>query len=352
MSVHDMPRLETFGAVAKHYKLVDPVVSTRHKLEDDIRPLGDRRRKWERVKKFSDNCYALYDGEIGDNVQYNDWHGASNLVPDDAHKALAPILWTLQSDGTQILRVRNGSGNGAHTGRYQFLDRALPLGFEIIVDNGKQFVRYNGVKYFLPKSDFQSWSSVRGKDRHNQKDDKKYIEFQRGPDDRHWSIKTNSFVYVPPRNLVDKERKKKFKPAMDSYYSWLLIMAPMFRSQLEHVPFTYDGRSNDRYTENYNLARDKRTELFEYARENKWVSADTQVWNFSFAPEHALEVMEDEEHPMRMHMAWSLLHESCLFDEHESERKKFRSRYNRWINKLCGFNISVDSKVVHKTEVK
>ena len=70
MSVYDMPRLETFGAVAKHYKMIDPVVSTRHKLEDDIRPLGDRRRKWERVKKFSDNCYALYDGEMGDNVQY------------------------------------------------------------------------------------------------------------------------------------------------------------------------------------------------------------------------------------------------------------------------------------------
>ena len=55
---------------------------------------------------------------------------------------------------------------------------------------------------------------------------------------------------------------------------------------------------------------------------------------------------------MRMHMVWGLLHESCLFDEHESERKKFRSKYNRWINKLCGFNKTIDSKVVHKTEVK
>ena len=60
--------------------------------------------------------------------------------------------------------------------------------------------------------------------------------------------------------------------------------------------------------------------------------------------------MEDEEHPMRMHMAWSMLVDSPLFSEDESERKKFRAHYNRWINKVCGFNKKIDAQVITKGE--
>ena len=355
MSVYDMPRLANFSAVATHYNSINPVVSKRHTLENDVRPLGDRRRKYERIHKFSDDCYAYYDGDMGDPIQYSDHHYMAKDIPMDACKALAPIMWTLeeinQRWNKEILRVRNGSGNGAHNGRYSFLERALPREFNFVVDNGKQFVVLHGVRYFLPKSDFYTWSYRRDITK-VQKDDCKYLEFERSPGEG-WKIRTNSFTFVPPRVLVDKERKKKFKPAMDSYYSWLLVMAPMFREHFEHFQYSYhDQASQDRYQAKHNLAKLKRDELLEYAREQEWIDNSQHVWGYEPKPEHALIIMEDEEHPMRMHMAWQFLFDSVLFDENESERKKFRAHYNRWINKICGFNKTIKSQILTNTEEK
>lgn len=353
MSVYDMPRLDNFSAVAKHYDSIKPVISKRHTREQDVRPLGDRNRKWERVSKLSDDCYAYYDGDIGDSIVYSEWHRNGEGITDEACKALAPIMWTREKGGwnREILRVRNGSGNGAHNGRYSFLERALPKEFGFVVDNGKQFVILDGTRYFLPKSDYYSWGWHRDKTT-VQKDDCKYLEFERSPGEG-WKIRTNSFTFVPPRVLVDKERKKKFKPAMDSYYSWLLVMAPMFREHLENFEYSYgDPVSQDRYQAKHNLAKLKRDELLEYAREQGWVKENQHVWGYEPKPEQALIIMEDEEHPMRMHMAWNMLLDSVLFDEHESERKKFRAHYNRWINKICGFNKTIKSQILTNTEVK
>ncbi len=351
MSIYDMPRLAIFSAVATHYNSINPVVSKQHTLENDVRPLGDRRRKYERIHKFSDNCYAYYDGDMGDPIQYSEHHYHGKDLPMEACKALAPIMWTLNIDGTETLRVRNGSGSGAHNGRYSFLERALPRELNFVVDNGKQFVILNGVRYFLPKSDYYSWGWHRDKTT-VQKDDCKYLEFTRVPGEG-WKIRTNSFTFVPPRVLVDKERKKKFKPAMDSYYSWLLVMAPMFREHLENFQYSYgDPVSQDRYQAKHNLAQLKREELLEYAREQGWVKENQHVWGYEPKPEQALIIMEDEEHPMRMHMAWNMLLDSVLFDEHESERKKFRAHYNRWINKICGFNKTIKAQILTNTEEK
>jgi len=353
MSIYDMPRLAIFSAVATHYDSINPVISKRHTLENDVRPLGDRRRKYERIHKFSDNCYAYYDGDMGDPIQYSDHHYHGKDLPMEACKALAPIMWTREKGGwnREILRVRNGSGNGAHNGRYSFLERALPREFNFVVDNGKQFVILNGVRYFLPKSEFYTWSYRRDTSI-KQIDDCKYLEFMRSPGEG-WKIRTNSFTFVPPRVLVDKERKKKFKPAMDSYYSWLLVMAPMFREHLENFQYSYgDPVSQDRYQAKHKLAQEKREELLEYAREQGWVKENQHVWGYEPKPEQALIIMEDEEHPMRMHMAWNMLLDSVLFDEHESERKKFRAHYNRWINKICGFNKTIKAQILTTTEEK
>ena len=351
MSVYDMPRLDNFSAVAKHYDSIKPVISKRHTREQDVRPLGDRNRKWERVSKLSDDCYAYYDGDIGDSIVYSEWHRNGEGITDEACKALAPIMWTREKGGwnREILRVRNGSGSGAHNGRYSFLERALPRGFNFVVDNGKQFVILDGTRYFLPKCDYYSWGWHRDKTT-VQKDDCKYLEFERSPGEG-WKVKTNSFTYVPPRVLVDKERKKKFKPAMDSYYNWLIVMAPMFREHFEDFKYDYhDQKSQDRYQAKHRLAREKMEELMEYAKEQGWADQNVQLWSFEMKGDHALIIMEDEEHPMRMHMAWSMLVDSPLFNEDELERKKFRAHYNRWINKVCGFNKKIDAQVITKED--
>tara|TARA_R110000824_G_scaffold364182_1_gene552529 strand:- start:204 stop:1295 length:1092 start_codon:yes stop_codon:yes gene_type:complete len=362
MSTYDLPRLNNFNAVASHYSSIKPMVSKVHTLEQDVRPLGDRKRKYERVKKFSDNCYAFYDGNGGDNIKFWDY-GSEHKMSDEMHVALAPIVWTRNADGTETLRVRNGSGQYAHNGRYSFLERALPSAFSFVIDNGKQFVALGGstsadlsngtyfpvIRYFLPKSDYGNYYR-RDDETALKVDDKKYLEFSRSNGDV-WQIKTNSFTYLPPRVLVDKERKKKFKPAMDSYYSWLCVMAPMFRYNLEDFPYDYDDKTvQARDQAKHKLARDKMEELIEYAKEQGWADQDIQLWSFEMKGDHALIIMEDEEHPMRMNMAWSMLMDSPLFKAHESDRKLFRAHYNRWINKICGFNKKIDAQVITTEE--
>ena len=61
----------SFHEVAKHYNSIKPLVSKLHTREDDIRPIGDRARKHERIVKISNNCYALSDGyHYGDDKFY------------------------------------------------------------------------------------------------------------------------------------------------------------------------------------------------------------------------------------------------------------------------------------------
>jgi len=350
MSAYDLPKISEFDRVAKHYKSIKPMKSKNHPIEQDIRPLGDRSRKWERVKKFSDNCYAFHDGNGGDNIKWSEWHGNTSLSDEDT-KALAPMLWTREVGGwnREILRIRNGSGSYAHNGRYSFLERALPKEFSFIVDNGKQFVVLGGVKYYLPKSNYRK-PFGRNPETELEVDDKKYLEFERDMVNG-WKIMTNSFTYVPPRTLVDKERKKQFKPAMDSYYSWLCVMAPMFREHLEDFEYHYDDDAcQARYQAKHNIAREKKDELYTHAKEQGWVDENTHRHYYTPEPQHALIIMEDEEHPMRMHMAWSMLMDSPLFKAHESDRKLFRSHYNRWINNVCGFTIKISAQVITKGE--
>ena len=350
MSAYDLPKISEFNRVAKHYKSIKPMKSKNHPIEQDIRPLGDRSRKWERVKKFSDNCYAFYDGNGGDNISWSEYHNNGNLSDED-HKALAPMLWTREVGGwnREILRVRNGSGQFAHSGRYSFLERALPKGFGFDIDNGKQYIILNKTRYYLPKSDYGNYYR-RNDETALQVDDKKYLEFERDMVNG-WQIMADSFTYVPPRTLVDKERKKQFKPAMDSYYSWLCVMAPMFRDSLEHIErYDDDAKYYDKYREQNQLSRDKSTEFLEYAQNCDWIDTENIHYHYAPEPQHALIIMEDEEHSMRMHMAWGFLRDSNLFKAHESDRKLFRSQYNRWINKVCGFNIKIDAQVITKED--
>ena len=58
-----------FDYIANLYANTKPLVSKCHTLEEDIRPIGDRNRKYERIKKMNDKCYILQDGyHSGDEV--------------------------------------------------------------------------------------------------------------------------------------------------------------------------------------------------------------------------------------------------------------------------------------------
>jgi hypothetical protein len=107
--------------------------------EVDMRPLGKRHRKYERIAKIDDNCYALLDGGTGCN---STWSGHYNTVTWAEVRMLAPILWERHADGTETVRVRNESSTHGHAQqRYSFLQRAMPRGLGWVNRNGKHFIR-------------------------------------------------------------------------------------------------------------------------------------------------------------------------------------------------------------------
>ena len=141
--------LNTFDKVAACYESTKPI---RGKLAPhNVRPLGDRARRWERIKKINNNCYLLMDGYYsGDDVFPTWYYGGNTGKPTEAEMInLAPIVWRRHRDGTTTIKVRNGTGRGAHIGRYSFLDRHLPNGMRFIIRNGKHFLSLYGAEYYL-----------------------------------------------------------------------------------------------------------------------------------------------------------------------------------------------------------
>ena len=62
--------LNCFEQVEACYNNTKPIISKNQTLQHDIRPIGDRGRKHERIAKVSDTCYMLLNGELGDNMTW------------------------------------------------------------------------------------------------------------------------------------------------------------------------------------------------------------------------------------------------------------------------------------------
>ena len=149
--------VDNWNAVESLYHHIKPLVSCKHSKEQDIRPLDDekRSRKWERIKKINDKCYALLDGySMGDDV-FPPWYiNSSDYAPSlEETVQFSPIVWTRKKN-TVSVKVRNGSGGGAHTQRYKFLDSFLPRELSFILRNGKQYIFHvdSGKEFYLAKS--------------------------------------------------------------------------------------------------------------------------------------------------------------------------------------------------------
>ena len=137
---HRMFDINSFADIEKRYNETKPIAGKNKHL--NIIPVDDRKRKWERLEKISDDCYAIYDGEMGDPLP-NRWGGyydAQKCLTPEVSLALAPIVWTRVKDGYTI-RIRNGSGDYAHVSRYSFLNRAMPTGLEFVqTGQGRQYI--------------------------------------------------------------------------------------------------------------------------------------------------------------------------------------------------------------------
>jgi hypothetical protein len=235
--------LNSFKEVGAKYNDTKPMVSKNHTLEQDIRPIGERRHKWQRIKKLSDNCYALLDGySYGDDVFRSWWFDAKDPdhktipTPIETH-ALAPIVWERvvgrnkagDRISNEVIKIRNGTGDTAHNSRYAFLDNYLPRSTGWTVQSGKQFVyvwtdKKVREKFFLPKSNYigpTAWDAIERLQRgFERKDDNKQIILMREEGTEFWCNIGNVFTPKKKRSKVDSEAKEELKPWIDNFWDW------------------------------------------------------------------------------------------------------------------------------------
>jgi hypothetical protein len=333
----------------------------------NIVPVHERKRKWERIEKISNDCYAIYDGNLGDPCKYDAkyipaWH--KGMTPEIS-LALAPIVWTRVKDGYTI-RIRNGSGDYAHVSRYSFLNRAMPRNLKFVqTGNGRQYIKCGGVDYYLPKSYYMpNYRIARSGDGYKQwegvKDDHHYLTFFHekpnkpypfSPPSRTygWVPHTNTFTFTYPKTRVDKEEKAKHKANTDKFWDWICAVAPL----MPVSGGSWDSPERKNYDTYNNRMADEAKDWLDENRDGS--TLDTASFHVYRGYGNSLlrgdaescakiikDVMADEEHPLRLPLAWAFVNyandgyysgdNKFASIANQDEASKLRSQYNRWIN--------------------
>ena len=372
--------LNCFEQVEACYNNTKPIISKNQTLQHDIRPIGDRGRKHERIAKVSDTCYMLLNGELGDNMtwyyKYEDNHQLHTIQDVSATLTFAPVVWT-RHDGYDTIRIRNGSGHYAHNSRYSFLSRCLPSDMHAIIGDGKQYVVYEGVRYLLPKS---MWYPNNYYNTQNslKKDDEHYLVFRRDHadnlSDTKFKLTGNKFTWHAKRYGVDVATKNKYKSQINELWDYMCTVAPMFNN-------IFGGRdrgsSGNYYQEQWQTRQLKykakrealnegREEVQNYVenvlnipQERVHYMRDSQIyqdspWKHAHFPVPLIEqILADDQHPMRLNLVRDIINdmEDIVDCQDKQEASKIRSQYNRWFNKHMGFTKLVADEHITKEEV-
>ena len=341
---------QSFAEVEAHYNSIKPLVSKCHTLEQDIRPIGDRKRKYERIKKINRNCYVMMDGYYSGDDVFRWWFMSkdiSNIVTEKELIRLAPIVWRKHKDGTETVKFRNGTGQGLHTGRYSFIKRNTPSGIWFNISNGKQFV--NGVYLAkgssITKDDYtrkpegngyQSWWESYVK-RCTYRDDGCAVTFKIANKSPHynlpeWEVVTGGKpLPKPPRTIVNKKAKSAMKEAIEAFREWGFTMYAM----LPKDDREYDQRM--------------RNETKEFVAE-RMSDPNYYAWSllsiFLDHPQLTCEIIKDDQHPLRVHLAYGILSDFVDFTMSNGQeaglddkeiRARIMSTFNQKINRTCGF---------------
>lgn len=333
----------TFAEVASWYERTKPLRGADN-VGKDIRPIGDRARKWERIVKIDDNCYALSDGNhYGDDV-FRCWYRNADHEPTPKDMAFyAPIVWRKHKDGTETVTLRNGTGPGHHNVRYQFLYRHTPrgLGFSSGNRDGKHYIIVRNAtpydKIYLAKGTTVPkpvWESVQRDLAVKKKagaGPTRWIGWQRATNDnasltfkrtdKGWELVSGGKpVPKPPRKIVNKALKAKLKPHIEEFREWLTAIAPLMPMR------------------DYGYETELRQSMMDWIKET--TGNKHNVWSLAHVMDETLsrKIITEPEHPLRMHLAYVAVRDTDFLDrcETEDDVKVIKARFNRWVNKRLG----------------
>ncbi len=233
----------SFNEVVTRYNNTTPVVSKYHTAEDNIRPIGQRRRKEERIVKLSRNKYALCVG-YSDYTWYWEWdkvnHIPTPITDKRSIEATCAILWERRKDGDYI-RIRNTVDWGHPSiSHLNFLYAYLPYSIGLHSGQGGQ---YCGRRHYLPKTKYvpdhviqaYSWFSYAVEQGNlSKKRDKRELWFKHEVRDNwsHYTLASKEFEV--PRRLVDKQKKAKYAKHIQEFREWYVSILPFVNKKRRH----------------------------------------------------------------------------------------------------------------------
>jgi len=292
-------RVNSFGYIADRYATTKPIRGT------DIIPIGDRRYKWERIIKRSDTHYDM----VLDETMF--YYTNSNSKP------ITLVSWEMKNDIEVVTIYNDGS-----TTSYTFLDNLLPhdLRFFVWESTGRQYISMNwGSK---KKYEYDWAIADQGdKDFYLPKDMNKPLQFAR----KHskWQHVGTEYIFRHAMTQVNKDAKADIKPHSDKFYEWVITMQGMLPC------------------DDWQYSRDMSFDLNNYMVMNN-------VQGYEENAEEYKNIMRDENHPMRLHLAVEWLSNSPLFGysgrqtiETKEQASKVRASWNRWVNKTLGLTNNI-----------
>lgn len=295
----------------------------------DVRPLGDRRRHWDRIQKVNADCYALHDGDCG-----------VEATPEQA-VLLAPIVWFRHPDGSESVKLRNATGRGAHNARYSFLARHTPSRLVFRNVNGKQYItNWNqpGTDIFLAKGrTILEGRHARSDSYFTYEDDGVALTFDAAKPAGGWVFRDNGKpIPVAPRRVVDRAEKGKYKQAIKEFREWAFIMLPMipiddYRYRIRmHKEFlsviprgVFDGVA-------FEPSELERNQYSHYHNKPSVVALRR--------------ILEDNNHPLRLHMLVYCLAKLEYPEEYKESVEgavRIKTAFTRIMNRVFGFNTEV-----------
>ena len=309
-------RVNSFKDIADRYATTKPIRGT------DIIPIGGRNYKYERILKVSD---TRYDMVIDANyLSYN--YGMKDI------KML--VAWEMKNDIEVVTIYNDGS-----TTTYTFLDNLLPhdLRFFVWESTGRQYISMN---WREPKDGKRYWTikNQGDKDFYLPKDITKPLQFAR----KHskWQHVGTEYVFKYAMTQVNKEAKADIKPHSDKFYEWVITMQGMlpcddydYRIKMRKEFIGYMDENNIDHFSNH------------YGRDYRVTSGQMELYK---------DIMRDENHPMRLHLAVDWLSDSPLFGyrgrqdiDTKEKASKVRASWNRWVNKILGL-----TKNIHESRIE
>lgn len=311
--------VSSFAEVEALYNSINPIKGTYNKLEYDIRPIRVRNDAHRRVAKVDDNTYYLTLDYI---PYYMELARQCGVAPERIYQYCAdtaPIMWT-RKDGEEFIRIRNGSGESAHTTIYEFIHVYCPKGMALHVENGRQYVVTNEDVYPLPKSVGMFYFDYAARTLNVTENTSKYLTFKVLGDGKFERVGEKIDVVTPH---VNRDEKKQYAKALDEFFEWFVYMRP----------FVKEGGANylqyAKVTESVEKLTGKKPPYYkDLTRQPFW----------SDKHELAREVLLDSDHPNRLDLAMVFYFDTwhVRLDTPE-DMKRMRNSFGNLANKVFGF---------------